>query len=106
MDKDMNYDKIEAYKRKLWEEERSPGTIEKYLRDITSFAAWLDSRALDREIVIAWKEHLLAESYLPQLYAVCPQRLFPFHQSGGLSGEVPAGSAQNVPGSCQGSKQK
>lgn len=65
MDKDMNYDKIEAYKRKLWEEERSPGTIEKYLRDITSFAAWLDSRALDREIVIAWKEHLLAESYLP-----------------------------------------
>lgn len=43
----------------------APGTIEKYLRDITSFAAWLDSRELDIETVIAWKEHLLAERYQP-----------------------------------------
>ena len=62
---DMSYDTIRAYKRKLCEEERSPGTIEKYLRDITSFAAWLDSRELDIETVIAWKEHLLAERYQP-----------------------------------------
>ena len=49
----------------LKSEERSPGTMEKYLRDVRFFAAWLDGRAVTREIASAWKEHLLAEHYAP-----------------------------------------
>ena len=44
----------------LVQEERSPGAIEKYLRDVRAFAAWLDGRAVTKELVSEWKEHLLA----------------------------------------------
>ena len=49
----------------LKSEERSPGTVEKYLRDVRSFAAWLDGREVTKELAAAWKEHLLAEHYAP-----------------------------------------
>ena len=56
---------IRRYEVYLYEEEKSPGTIEKYLRDVRSFAAWLDAVPLNKETVIAWKEHLLTKGYAP-----------------------------------------
>lgn len=54
-----------AYRSFLVEEERTPSTIENYLRNIRFFAAWLDGRAVTRELAAAWKEHLLAQGQAP-----------------------------------------
>ena len=56
---------ISAYAAFLRQEERSPGTVDKYLRDTRAFAQWLDKKALTRETTIAWKEHLLTQGYAP-----------------------------------------
>lgn len=54
-------------KFKVWlaSEERESGTIQKYLRDLTAFSVWLDSKPLMKETVCGWKEHLLANGYKP-----------------------------------------
>lgn len=65
MDKQIDKRQITAFKHYLHAEEREPGTIEKYLRDVCSFAAWLGDRLLDKETVVAWKKHLLAIGYAP-----------------------------------------
>lgn len=57
--------RISNYARFLREEERSPATTEKYLRDIRAFAAFLDSRAVTKDLAVQWKEHLLARGYAP-----------------------------------------
>ena len=41
---------IKAYSRYLLDGEHSPGTMEKYLRDITRFSCWLDGRAVTKII--------------------------------------------------------
>ena len=46
-------------------EERVPATIRNYLRDIHSFHAWLAGRPVTKELVAAWKAHLLAEGRAP-----------------------------------------
>lgn len=51
---------VAAYARWLREEERSPGTIEKYLRELRQFAAWLGEREVTKERVIQWKQALCA----------------------------------------------
>lgn len=57
--------KIAAYGRHLRAEERVSDTVEKYLRDIRAFTVWLGGRAVTREAVTEWKEHLQSESYAP-----------------------------------------
>lgn len=42
----------------LQQEEKSPATIEKYLRDVRSFCAFLSGRPLYKDETIAYKEHL------------------------------------------------
>ena len=56
---------LTGFERHLRLEEREPGTIEKYLRDIRAFAVWLAEKPLDKEAAVAWKEHLLASGYAP-----------------------------------------
>lgn len=48
------------FEKHLQKEERSVGTIDKYLRDVRQFAAWLGDCELSREEVSGWKAHLLA----------------------------------------------
>ena len=65
MDKHIDQAQLTAFERHLRLEEREPGTIEKYLRDIRAFATWLAEKPLDKEAAVAWKEHLLASGYAP-----------------------------------------
>lgn len=61
----LTAERITAYGRWLKQEEKSPATREKYLRDITVFFSWLDGRVVTREHVTGWKEHLQAEGRAP-----------------------------------------
>lgn len=56
---------IKRYAVHLKEEERTPATMEKYLRDIRSFVAWLDNRDVTKESSTAWKEYLLTQRQAP-----------------------------------------
>ena len=65
MDRHITGKQLTGFERHLRLEEREPGTIEKYLRDIRAFAVWLEGKPLDKEAAVAWKEHLLASGYAP-----------------------------------------
>ena len=52
------------YREYLEEEEKSPHTIEKYLRDIRTFSGWLSGRPVSRQELAAYRERL------KELYAV------------------------------------
>ena len=56
---------IARYARALRTEERAPATIEKYLRDVRSFAAWLEGRPVSKELAARWKEGLLGSGLAP-----------------------------------------
>lgn len=56
---------IAAFVHHLRQEERSPGTIDNYLRDVSVFAHWLGNRPATREHSAAWKDHLLSRGYAP-----------------------------------------
>ena len=49
---------LEGFQEYLKGEERERGTIEKYLRDVQSFISWLAGRAVSKERIAGWKEHL------------------------------------------------
>ena len=61
----LEVQKIEAFEHYLRLEEKSMATIEKYLRDIRSFASWLDGRAITKELTTEWKKYLLEKGYAP-----------------------------------------
>ena len=58
-------ERIAAYGRYLRAEEKSPATVEKYLRDVTAFACWLEGAPATKEAVAGWKEHRLARGHAP-----------------------------------------
>lgn len=62
---ELTPERIAAYGRCLKQEERTPATLEKYLRDVRAFAAWLDGRIVTKEAVTGWKEHLLTQRRAP-----------------------------------------
>ncbi|MBQ3199042.1 MAG: tyrosine-type recombinase/integrase [Firmicutes bacterium] len=49
----------------LQDEERSEGTVEKYLRDVRHFIEWAGGRQINKQAVGEWKEHLIAMGYQP-----------------------------------------
>ena len=57
-------EQIVSYGRYLTGEERCPGTVEKYLRDVNAFIRWAAGRAVSRELAVQWKEHLLEQGYV------------------------------------------
>ena len=56
---------IQAFAAHLRQAERSPGTIENYLRHVRSFAAWLGGGPVTKEAAAEWKAHLVSEGYCP-----------------------------------------
>ena len=53
-------DQLKRFESELEQAERSPATIEKYLRDVGAFAAWLAGAPVTKEGTAAWKAALLA----------------------------------------------
>ena len=56
---------IEAYDRRLKEDERASATREKYLRSIRAFAAWLGDGSVTKDAVTEWKAHLVEQRQAP-----------------------------------------
>lgn len=58
-------EQIVSFGQFLREDERSAATVEKYLREVRMFAAFLDSGEVTKAAVAQWKANLLAENYNP-----------------------------------------
>ena len=43
----------------------SEGTVEKYVRDVRVFAAWLGGREVTKERAAAWRDALVHQGYAP-----------------------------------------
>lgn len=56
---------VEAYDRKLKEDEHAAATREKYLRSVRAFAVWLDGAAVTKEAVTEWKAYLAERRQAP-----------------------------------------
>ena len=54
---------IENFRAHLIREEKSGGTVEKYLRDVRSFFHFLPDIRVTKEQTLAWKEHLVGAGY-------------------------------------------
>ena len=56
---------VAAYEQHLRVEERSAGTIEKYLRDVRAFQLWLGRGRVDNIKLVEWKSYLMLRRYAP-----------------------------------------
>ena len=61
----LTAEQITAFALHLRMEEHSPGTVEKYLRDVRAFARWLGGGPVTKEAAAGWKAHLQAAGYAP-----------------------------------------
>ena len=60
----INSQAVAEFKNYLITQEKSPATVQKYVRDVISFSKWLGTRSVDRVSVIEYKSHL-CETYAP-----------------------------------------
>ena len=63
MERTLTQNKISDFYKWLKSEEKSENTIEKYIRDVTAFMAYLGDDVITKETVIAYKSKLIAENY-------------------------------------------
>lgn len=56
---------METFRGWLLESERSPATVEKYLRDLRAFLRWLSGKPVVKEAVMAWRADLLESGHTP-----------------------------------------
>ena len=54
---------IQNFADRLFQEEKSPATRKKYIRDVQAFSAYLGNRTLTKELVVAWKKQLTESGY-------------------------------------------
>lgn len=59
----LTEDSIRAFQEHLVREEKSPTTIEKYIRDVRKFARYSEGMPITKELVLEYKQHLLEENY-------------------------------------------
>ena len=57
---------LERFRAHLTTRERSPGTVENYLRGVRAFAAWLDGAPVGERSAGEWKRALLRQGYHPR----------------------------------------
>ena len=55
----ITLNQISEFKKYLLNEEKSSVTVEKYIRDVTTFYVWSNNRAIEKADVIAYKEFLM-----------------------------------------------
>lgn len=56
---------IDGYCLSLLSDERAPGTIKKYCRDVTAFSRWIGGAEITKEAAVHWRSHLLERGYKP-----------------------------------------
>lgn len=61
----LSKEQLSAFRRWLYEEECSSGTVGKYLRDIRDFLLWLGRNPITKEAVSQWKEKLQRSGIVP-----------------------------------------
>ncbi len=66
MKHNLTAEQVRSFASHLGAEERSGGTIEKYLREVRAFCAWLNGQPVTKELAAAWKAHLLEQHYAPE----------------------------------------
>lgn len=54
---------IQAFEKYLIREEKSAATVEKYLRDVCAFLAYIGSQIVTKEAVVEYKRHLQIKGY-------------------------------------------
>jgi len=59
----LNEALMDAYRRKLIQEEKSAATLEKYLRDVHAFFTYAGRASVTKELVIAYKKWLIEKRY-------------------------------------------
>lgn len=57
---------IQQFQCRLIEEEKSPATIEKYIRDISAFFDYFEETEITKEKVISYKKRLVDDGYAPR----------------------------------------
>lgn len=65
MSKQISLCQLSDFARQLQADERSPATIENYLRHIRAFASWVGETPITKELATQWKEHLVSSGYRP-----------------------------------------
>ena len=55
---------VRDFRQYLIEEEKSPVTIDKYMRDILSFIVWCNDRELTKKLLLEYKQNLI-DKYAP-----------------------------------------
>ncbi len=60
----ISNEQIIMFETSLVEEEKARATVEKYVRDVASFAEWLSGREINKTEVVSYKLHL-SEIYAP-----------------------------------------
>lgn len=61
----LSEERIRLYEKYLISEERSRGTVSKYMRDVKKFADWLNGVRVTKERAIEWKKYLYENGYAP-----------------------------------------
>ena len=54
---------IQEFANYLYREEKSAATQEKYLRDVRVFCVYADDNEITKELVVAWKRHLMEQGF-------------------------------------------
>ncbi|MCD8308229.1 MAG: site-specific integrase [Clostridia bacterium] len=75
-------EEISRYSRKLFTEEKSKATAEKYVRYIKSFGGWLGGKSVTKESAIRYKQSLTKLGYAPATVNGCLaalNKLFSYH---------------------------
>lgn len=63
--KKITASQIRTFEIMLQQEEKSSGTVEKYLRDVRAYSLWLGENSVSKEQTMQWKSYLLANDYAP-----------------------------------------
>lgn len=59
----LNTEQLKAFSQFLCREEKSAATQEKYLRDVRAFCVYANGEMVTKELVLAWKKHLMEQGY-------------------------------------------
>ena len=78
---------LDRYRSYLFREEKSPATLEKYLRDVRAFYAFAKGREITKDLTVAYKKYLteLRMEEAKRLLKETPLRIIDISQATGYN---------------------